>query len=39
LRETVRDTLNWRKTKGDELKAGIDSEREKELIRKWHEQQ
>lgn len=40
LRETVQDTLAWRKTKPDEpLKAGIDAEREKELLRKWHEQQ
>jgi len=39
LRETIRDTLNWRKTKTDELKAGIDAEREKELLRKWHERQ
>ncbi|HEX8250533.1 MAG TPA: NAD-dependent epimerase/dehydratase family protein [Pyrinomonadaceae bacterium] len=39
LRETVQDTLNWRKTKTGELKAGIDSEKEKELLRKWHEQQ
>lgn len=39
LRETIRDTLNWRKTKSDELKAGISAEREKELIGKWREQQ
>jgi 2'-hydroxyisoflavone reductase len=39
LRETVEDTLNWRKTKSDELKAGISSEKEKELLGKWHEQQ
>jgi 2'-hydroxyisoflavone reductase len=39
FRETIEDTLNWRKTKSDELKAGIDSEREKKLLRKWHEQQ
>jgi 2'-hydroxyisoflavone reductase len=39
LRETIEDTLNWRKTKSDELKAGINAERETELLRKWHEQQ
>jgi 2'-hydroxyisoflavone reductase len=39
LRETIQDTLDWRKTKSDELKAGIDAEREKELLGKWHEQQ
>lgn len=36
LRETIRDTLVWRKTKSDELKAGIDAERESYLLRKWH---
>jgi 2'-hydroxyisoflavone reductase len=36
--DTVRDTLEWRKTKPDALKAGIDAEREKELLRKRHEQ-
>jgi 2'-hydroxyisoflavone reductase len=40
LRDTVQDTLAWRKTKPDEpLRAGLDSEREKELLRKWREQQ
>ncbi|HEX8735666.1 MAG TPA: NAD-dependent epimerase/dehydratase family protein [Pyrinomonadaceae bacterium] len=39
LRETIRDTLDWRKTKTDALKAGIDAEREKELLRKWSERQ
>jgi 2'-hydroxyisoflavone reductase len=38
LSDTVRDTLAWRKTKSDALKTGIDAEREKELLRKWHEQ-
>jgi 2'-hydroxyisoflavone reductase len=38
LNETVSDTLNWRKTVDDELKAGISAEREKELLEKWHEQ-
>jgi len=36
--ETIRDTLEWRKTKSDALKAGIDAEREKEALRKWREQ-
>lgn len=36
LRETIRDTLVWRKAKSDELKAGIDAEREYYLLRKWH---
>lgn len=35
LSETIRETLDWRRTKNDELKAGIDSEREKDLLRKW----
>ena len=39
LRETIKDTLDWRKTKTDALKAGIDAEREKELLRKWSERQ
>ena len=39
LRETIRETLDWRKTKTDELKAGISAEREAELLRKWREQQ
>lgn len=39
LSETIRETLDWRQTKSDELKAGISAEREKELLRKWHEQQ
>lgn len=39
LRETIQDTLDWRKTKSDELKAGIDAGWEKELLRKWHEQE
>lgn len=36
LKDTVFDTLNWRKTIDEELKAGISSEREKELLEKWH---
>lgn len=36
LRETIRDTLVWRKAQTGELKAGIDAERESYLLRKWH---
>jgi 2'-hydroxyisoflavone reductase len=39
LRETIYDTLSWRKTKSDPMKAGIDSQRERELLCKWREQQ
>ncbi len=38
FQETVHDILNWRKTKNEELKAGISEEREKELLEKWHKQ-
>lgn len=38
LRETIDDTLSWRKTKPGELKAGIDAAREKELLGRWREQ-
>lgn len=38
LSDTVLETLNWRRAKSDELKAGISAEREKELLRKWQEQ-
>jgi 2'-hydroxyisoflavone reductase len=37
LRDTIRDTLDWRQTKNEELKAGISSEREKELLQKRRE--
>jgi 2'-hydroxyisoflavone reductase len=39
LRETIRDTLEWfqRDRSEDPLKAGIDAERERALLRKWHE--
>lgn len=39
LRDTVRDTLTWYRTiRADEkLQAGIDAEKEQELLRKWHE--
>jgi 2'-hydroxyisoflavone reductase len=38
LSDTIRETLDWRQTVNDELKAGINVEREKELLRKWREQ-
>jgi 2'-hydroxyisoflavone reductase len=38
LSDTIEDTLQWRKTKSDEMKAGISIEKEKELLGKWHEQ-
>ena len=41
LSETIRDTLTWYQTArpDEELKAGIDSDREQALLRKWHETQ
>ncbi|MFZ0062199.1 MAG: NAD-dependent epimerase/dehydratase family protein [Pyrinomonadaceae bacterium] len=38
LRETIKDTLTWHETNHatEELKAGIDGERETRLLRKWH---
>ncbi|NNE98158.1 MAG: NAD-dependent dehydratase [Pyrinomonadaceae bacterium] len=38
LKETIADTLKWRVTIPEEMKAGISIEREKELLTKWHEQ-
>ena len=38
LSETIADILAWRENKTDELKAGISSEREKELLKMWREQ-
>jgi len=39
LRDTVRDILTWYRTiRADEkLQAGIDAQKEQELLRKWHE--
>jgi 2'-hydroxyisoflavone reductase len=39
LNETIKETLIWRETNHPtgELKAGIDTEREQMLLRKWHE--
>lgn len=39
LHQTVGDTLAWREANGanEELKAGIDREREKTLLRRWHQ--
>ena len=38
LRGTIKDTLSrWKANRGhEELKAGIDSEREQRLLEKWH---
>lgn len=38
LNETISDTLKWRRTIDEDLKAGITRERESELLKKWHEQ-
>src|ERR1044071_1195309 len=39
LRETIQDTLTWHETNcpNEELKAGLSSDREQSLLRKWHE--
>ena len=39
LNDTIRDALSWRETYylDEELKAGIDPDKEKRLLRKWHE--
>jgi 2'-hydroxyisoflavone reductase len=39
LNDTIKDILTWRETSrlNEELKAGIDSEKEQRLLRKWHE--
>ena len=39
LDDTIRDTLTWRETDhlNEELKAGLDTDREQSLLRKWHE--
>ena len=39
LSETIRETLDWRRTQSHELRAGISAEREKELLEKWREQE
>ena len=36
LRETILETLAWRKNVKDDLKAGISPEREAALLKKWH---
>lgn len=38
LHRVIREVSEWRKTQDMEMKAGISSEREKELLEKWHEQ-
>ncbi len=39
LSETIRDTLTWYQTNhpNDELKAGLDRDKERALLYKWHE--
>ena len=38
LRDTVADTLVWHRTnQTNELKAGINRDKEREVLRKWHE--
>jgi 2'-hydroxyisoflavone reductase len=39
LNDTIKDTLTWRETNrlNEELKAGIDTDKEQRLLRKWHE--
>ncbi len=36
--ETIRDTLTWQQTRAtEELKAGLDPEKERKLLQQWHE--
>jgi len=39
LRDTIADTLIWYRTNraNDELKAGLDRDKERALLYKWHE--
>ena len=39
LNDTIKDTLTWHETNrlNEELKAGIDTDKEQRLLRKWHE--
>jgi 2'-hydroxyisoflavone reductase len=39
LRDTISDTLTWRQTNltNDDLKAGLDRDKERALLYKWHE--
>jgi 2'-hydroxyisoflavone reductase len=41
LSETIQDTLSWQKQNflNEELKAGLNSDKEQSLLRKWHETQ
>lgn len=38
LTNTIQDILTWHKTycRAEQLKAGLDSNKEQELLRKWH---
>lgn len=40
LNDTIQDTLTWREASclNEELKAGLDSDKEQGLLRKWHEE-
>jgi 2'-hydroxyisoflavone reductase len=39
LNETIRDTLSWWKARGidEEMKAGVDRNKEQEVLRRWHQ--
>ena len=39
LQDTIKDTLAWWKTEGatEDMKAGIERDKEEALLRKWHE--
>jgi 2'-hydroxyisoflavone reductase len=39
LNETIRDTLSWFQStrSNDELKAGLDRDKERRLLYKWHD--
>lgn len=37
LADTIQDTIAWRETKSDEMKAGIKLDKERELLGKWHD--
>jgi 2'-hydroxyisoflavone reductase len=37
LSDTIRDTLSWYESTGSDLKAGLDRDKERALLYKWHE--